>query len=743
MAAPQLVVRVAANLADLKKNLAEGINQIEITSQSLVRMAASYDGSKIIQQAGATAAAIQQIGGVTNLTAAEQAKANSILEAALAKYAALGKEAPPGMRALADATKQADDSTGGFLSKLADMGHSFVARVAEGILLRDAIREVIATVKEVALGAIQSAVTFDNLARATGLSTDAIQQFAYVGKDFGLDVNEMARGVEQLSAKLANGDQNAVKAVGMLGLKVRELLAAGPREAFLQVVDAASQIADPMEKSAVLTEVFGGKLGKIISQLPDLRDKLNDVPKGAIISKEAIDSLHEGKDAWDHFWTSVEAGIGNYIAYVAKLNSAKNREGVIGDVFVSPEARPKVPTDINLPAAPEQREAISNATLLANRLKQLHDDAMVPLNDETQKNILLLKQWGIGEQEIAQLTDTNVTAVHQWIKATEDLAKTQAAADTRAMAGYENQLKSIREITAASLKNYSFEGQIANLTQLDAAERALSRAVYENLTSETARARVVEETTKRHLELMNQKMEAQRTHTSIVNAAVIAEFEAQTKLNAVYGRDAAGAIEVQRSALDRLRLALDQLHLSAVDGISQKAQERVLEDAYTKSLLDEAVAQDRARDALARANGETQKAIDLKNQMFSFAPNNVPTGDSLDQAARRPGSFLGLSPGQMIGSMPTSVSNLPWLPPARASGGPVEGGRPYMVGERGPELYVPERSGSIVPNGAGTVVHNHYHITQPLGTPRQIATAVGNAQMANLRSAGVRLPTGA
>ena len=36
----------------------------------------------------------------------------------------------------------------------------------------------------------------------------------------------------------------------------------------------------------------------------------------------------------------------------------------------------------------------------------------------------------------------------------------------------------------------------------------------------------------------------------------------------------------------------------------------------------------------------------------------------------------------------------------RAQGGPVNAGRPYMVGEKGPELFVPSSSGSIVPNGA-------------------------------------------
>ena len=45
-----------------------------------------------------------------------------------------------------------------------------------------------------------------------------------------------------------------------------------------------------------------------------------------------------------------------------------------------------------------------------------------------------------------------------------------------------------------------------------------------------------------------------------------------------------------------------------------------------------------------------------------------------------------------------------------ANGGPVSGGTPYIVGERGPELFVPSRSGTIVPNGVGggvTVIQNN------------------------------------
>jgi hypothetical protein len=39
--------------------------------------------------------------------------------------------------------------------------------------------------------------------------------------------------------------------------------------------------------------------------------------------------------------------------------------------------------------------------------------------------------------------------------------------------------------------------------------------------------------------------------------------------------------------------------------------------------------------------------------------------------------------------------------PARANGGPVSAGKTYLVGERGPERFVPSSGGTIIPNGGG------------------------------------------
>jgi hypothetical protein len=47
---------------------------------------------------------------------------------------------------------------------------------------------------------------------------------------------------------------------------------------------------------------------------------------------------------------------------------------------------------------------------------------------------------------------------------------------------------------------------------------------------------------------------------------------------------------------------------------------------------------------------------------------------------------------------------------ARASGGPVMGGSAYLVGERGPEVFVPSSSGTVMANGAGGGISLNYTI---------------------------------
>jgi tape measure domain-containing protein len=91
---------------------------------------------------------------------------------------------------------------------------------------------------------------------------------------------------------------------------------------------------------------------------------------------------------------------------------------------------------------------------------------------------------------------------------------------------------------------------------------------------------------------------------------------------------------------------------------------------------------------------------DLNKGFGSFFDNVVQGFESmlLDISAQIIRAQLAQLIGNLLG---TSIG-------ARAAGGPVGGGKPYVVGERGPELFVPNGSGHIVPNhqmGGGVTIN--------------------------------------
>jgi len=78
------------------------------------------------------------------------------------------------------------------------------------------------------------------------------------------------------------------------------------------------------------------------------------------------------------------------------------------------------------------------------------------------------------------------------------------------------------------------------------------------------------------------------------------------------------------------------------------------------------------------------------------------------QAMKMFANLLGFSAGPQTGTT-VPVADIPL--PGRAEGGPVAGGSAYMVGERGPELFVPRMSGSIIPNKALGAMGNTTNVT--------------------------------
>lgn len=98
----------------------------------------------------------------------------------------------------------------------------------------------------------------------------------------------------------------------------------------------------------------------------------------------------------------------------------------------------------------------------------------------------------------------------------------------------------------------------------------------------------------------------------------------------------------------------------------------------------------------------------------------------LDAVGGGSGLLSSLVDGIFGGGQPEQLGGPGFTP--RAGGGPVAAGQPYLVGEDGPEFFVPDQSGNIVPNGAmgGAVnVNIPINITAPGADPAALARLEG------------------
>ena len=135
-------------------------------------------------------------------------------------------------------------------------------------------------------------------------------------------------------------------------------------------------------------------------------------------------------------------------------------------------------------------------------------------------------------------------------------------------------------------------------------------------------------------------------------------------------------------ALDDAKTKLDELETAAAKAFGTGAQTDI--DDYEAKLATYA-------GVLAGISG-TMDGISSKEILFRFKTQGPAAALELANYLARGAEYGGLSSFDALTLAGISGG-------ARASGGPVMGGKSYLVGERGPELFTPGVSGGITPNG--------------------------------------------
>jgi hypothetical protein len=138
------------------------------------------------------------------------------------------------------------------------------------------------------------------------------------------------------------------------------------------------------------------------------------------------------------------------------------------------------------------------------------------------------------------------------------------------------------------------------------------------------------------------------------------------------------------------RSVVNALGQMAAQWVAQEAVKRVASMATTSTVV--------AGTAAQTAAGVASNAV--------AATSAVATGATIT-AAMAPAAVAtsvatgGISTGTAIAAILAAMALIPMFAGSRERGGDVIGGRSYLVGENGPEMFTPRGTGTITPNGGG------------------------------------------
>jgi len=177
-----------------------------------------------------------------------------------------------------------------------------------------------------------------------------------------------------------------------------------------------------------------------------------------------------------------------------------------------------------------------------------------------------------------------------------------------------------------------------------------------------------------------------------------------------------GALRAQSMPQDlkqmQMKLAADKERLSALifDGkevkpfaLNMKAEEKstaqkIKDQEEMIRLLPQVAAEEEKINALMK---EQNRLFDDAGQILATGfEDAILSGQKLSEVLRAIGQDLVRLVFSNMITQPLAKGIGTFLSGMRAEGGPVNAGGAYVVGEKGPELFVPSSSGSIVPNGA-------------------------------------------
>lgn len=617
-------------------------------------------------------------------------------------------------------------------------------------------------------------------AQKTGVTVEALSALNYAAKLSDVSTEGLVGGIQKLSKTMADaaeaaGDQRTAFEATGIAFKNADGTLRGTTEVFSDIAKFFATLPDGATKTALAMQFFGKagaelipllngnadgfkavtaeakQFGLIISKdLAQQSENLNDnftrlasasdalgislaskiVPGLADLTTEFVRNLAQAKGLEQSL-----AALGTSIAAVARGNDKERLGDLLGD-------------EAELQKQIEQLQAAFDAgdtgkLVFIGRMKLLKDElASVRAEAEGLRVVMQPKDLpGADPKELdgPPISDAQRKANEARVRAALDAAAAEAALSKKRQAEKERLVKAQEDYLAKQRESLAIDQDASEEAKVLADIKFGAASKFSDAAKEEALKNAI------NLDILEGTAEVHQVLNGYVRER--AELEGKATQQLVDSRQA--VIDSLMTPLEKytervkelLALQLNPEQLSR--GITLAKIE--LTDAQSKA----SGLQDTVRDlgvtfssSFAQAITNGKKLLDIINSLGRDIATillnksiTVPLGNLLGGTAGSPGLIE-----KGAGSIGTWLGSLL----GRASGGPTNAGQAYIVGERGPELFVSDQAGRIIPNGGAggggmKVIVNNYSpervsVRQSPGGRRDLEITIGQLMTGNIQA---------
>lgn len=504
--------------------------------------------------------------------------------------------------------------------------------------------------------AIDAGDRMQKLGQQLGVSTEALSQLSHAAKLSGTDLESVSTGIKMMEKNIGDakrGTGEAIVAFNQLGISAQKLGELTPDQQMAVLADALQKVKNPADRASLAMKIFGESGVKLLPMLKDGSAGLTAMMAEADALGVTLDQKTANSMA--AFNDQITKTSGQMMAMVRNIASdILPGMGMLADAFGQVVPR----------AISAFRGALDGVFGIFTVFKGAFSD-LAGLFAEFASGLAGF----VGMDAVSE----KLATFAQRLKDTADAAR--LTADTQfAISGEEFSAA----FSSASDEATRFSGIAATIPPA--------------LESVAGHTDTLAEKTKK-------AADAQKAFNDMVKEAQ--GFIDQTRT----------PLEEYQQQMTRLAELFESGAFDSLGGLEtyQQTVQRMAEEF--KASMDGATDDGKGKiDELAKIGEEGAKS--MQSAMESFFTN--PTAEGFDQllqsflqilaqmaaqaaAAKITQALFGTSGGTGDASSALSGAIVSGISGMFANGGPVGGGRPILVGERGPELIVPAGAGNVIP----------------------------------------------